>query len=83
MLVITQSGTQSDIFQTVIDLDNNELVVIRYSRFRIQQVFRTGMKANPNDYRGQKCIGTDAPFEEEKDDDDDDDTSPANGKDGN
>ena len=54
--LISQSGTQLDLFITLIDLDTNELVIVRYGLkrtmtftpdYELKQVIRTGIKMNP------------------------------------
>jgi hypothetical protein len=62
VLFLAQSGTQNDLFQTVIDLKNNEMVVLRYSRTMLTKVYRTGIMVNPGDYRERVLKGSDAPF---------------------
>ncbi len=64
-MFISQSGTESDLMQTLIDLKNNEMVVITYSSARLTNVIRTGIFLNPKDYKQFRIIGTDAPFEKE------------------
>ena len=61
VLFLAQSGTQNDLFQTVIDLKNNEMVVLRYSRTMLTKVYRTGITVNPDDYRKRVLKGSDAP----------------------
>ncbi|MDQ2177638.1 hypothetical protein [Marinifilum sp. D714] len=66
---ISQSGTENTIMQTIIDLENNEMVVLTYNYANIANVTRTGIYLNPDDYRNMKIVGTDAPYskgEEEK-----------------
>ncbi|NOU61363.1 hypothetical protein [Marinifilum caeruleilacunae] len=65
-LFISQSGTENAIMQTIIDLENNEMVVLTYSYANIENVTRTGVYLNPDDYRNMKIVGTDAPFAEEE-----------------
>ena len=62
VLVIAQSGTESALMQTVIDLSNNEMVILSYSPLRLENVIRTGIILNPNDYSKKKVKSTDAPF---------------------
>ena len=62
VLFLSQSGTQSDLFQTVVDLKNNELVVLKYSGMILNRVYRTGIEVDPDDYQGRVIQGTDAPF---------------------
>lgn len=69
-LFISQSGTESALMQTIIDLENNEMVVLTYNYTTIVNVTRTGVFLNPNDYQNMPRIGTDAPFHKEDDDDD-------------
>lgn len=54
--LISQSCTQTDLFISLIDLDNSELVIVRYSYtpkmkmvldYKLTQVFRTGIKVDP------------------------------------
>jgi hypothetical protein len=66
--LISQSCTHHDLFISLIDLDNNELVLVRYgykaqmfmdSKYKLYQVFRTGIKIDP---KLQGYIqGTDSP----------------------
>jgi hypothetical protein len=65
-LFISQSGTENALMQTIIDLNNNEMVVLTYSYATIINVTRTGVYLNPEDYKGLKRIGTDAPIIEDK-----------------
>lgn len=62
---ISQSGTESNLLQTLIDLENNEMVVLTYNYADLINVTRTGIFLNPNDYKHYVVKGTDAPFEEE------------------
>jgi hypothetical protein len=64
-LFISQSGTESNLLQTLIDLENNEMVVLTYNYADLINVTRTGIFLNPNDYKHSVIKGTDAPFEEE------------------
>ena len=64
-LFISQSGTESNVLQTLIDLENNEMVVLTYNHSNLINVTRTGIILNPNDYKHSVVKGTDAPFEEE------------------
>jgi hypothetical protein len=66
VLVIAQSGTESTVMQTVIDLSNNEMVILSYSRLMLDNVIRTGITVNPDDYRNRKVSSTDAPFHREE-----------------
>ncbi|PKQ65523.1 hypothetical protein BZG02_00515 [Labilibaculum filiforme] len=61
-LFLSQSGTESNLLQTLIDLENNEMVVLTYNNAYIINVTRTGIFLNPEDYKQFKVIGTDAPF---------------------
>lgn len=54
--LISQSCTQTDLFITLIDLDTNEMVIVRYGikkvmswtpDYELVQVIRTGIKLNP------------------------------------
>ncbi|RKE03919.1 hypothetical protein [Marinifilum flexuosum] len=65
-LFISQSGTENSLMQTVIDLENNEMVVLTYSYANIENVTRTGVYLNPDDYRNMKIVGTDAPYSKEE-----------------
>ncbi|PXX99087.1 hypothetical protein DF185_14505 [Marinifilum breve] len=67
-LFISQSGTESTLMQTVIDLENNEMVVLTYSYANIENVTRTGVYLNPDDYRNMKIVGTDAPYSKKEED---------------
>jgi hypothetical protein len=62
VLFLGQSGTQDDLYQTVIDLRNNEIVILQYGSGYLDRVFRTGMKANPKDYANNNVLSTDVPF---------------------
>lgn len=64
-LFISQSGTESNVLQTLIDLENNEMVVLTYNHANLMNVTRTGIFLNPKDYKHSVVKGTDAPFEEE------------------
>ena len=70
-LFISQSGTQNALMQTIIDLENNEMVVLTYNYTTIENVTRTGVFLNPEDYKNREQVGTDAPFRENDDEDDD------------
>lgn len=66
--VIGQSCSQNNLFLTVIDLDNNDVVILSYMAWgndvKLNKVIRTGLFVNPDE---QPFIsGRDAPFEEEK-----------------
>lgn len=54
--LISQSCTANSLFVSLIDLENNELVIVRYGidpdlkmvpDYRLSQVFRTGIKIDP------------------------------------
>jgi len=64
VLFISQSGTESNMLQTLIDLKNNEMVVLTYSYANIINITRTGIYLNPDDYKNRQVKGTDAPFKE-------------------
>jgi len=64
-LFISQSGTESYVSQTLIDLKNNEMVVLTYNHSDLVNITRTGIFLNPNDYKGKRIKGTDAPFKKE------------------
>lgn len=64
-LFISQSGTESSLMQTLIDLKNNEMVVLTYNYADLVNVTRTGIFLNPEDYKHTVVKGTDAPFKEE------------------
>lgn len=64
-MFISQSGTESNLMQTLIDLKNNEMVVMTYNYADLINVTRTGIFLNPEDYKQFKIIGTDAPFKKE------------------
>ncbi|MFA8433698.1 MAG: hypothetical protein ACEPOZ_04195 [Marinifilaceae bacterium] len=64
-IFLSQSGTQSALYQTVIDLENNEMVILEYHANRLSMVYRTGVTLNPDDYQSHKVVGTDAPLKEE------------------
>ncbi|RUT73542.1 hypothetical protein [Ancylomarina longa] len=63
-LFISQSGTESNLLQTLIDLENNEMVVLTYSDVNVINITRTGIYLNPDDYKNKQVKGTDAPFKE-------------------
>ena len=63
---IAQSGTQTDLMQTVIDLDNGEMVVLSYRSHGLISVIRTGIYLNPKDYKNKAIVATDAPFVKEE-----------------
>jgi hypothetical protein len=65
ILLIAQSGTQKSLFQTVIDLDSNELVLLEYFGDRLSRVYRTGVQTFPEYY--SSIMTSDAPFEEDDD----------------
>ncbi|RXQ95858.1 hypothetical protein EO244_06000 [Ancylomarina salipaludis] len=67
VLFLSQSGTQSSLYQTVIDLENNEMVILEFASSRLSIVYRTGVILDPKDYRGMKVEGTDAPTKSESD----------------
>jgi len=72
--LISQSCTQNDLLISLIDTDNNELVIIRYglkvikfvSRYELVQVMRTGIKIDPTTQGYIK--GSDFPAKDEKED---------------
>jgi len=64
-LFISQSGTESNLLQTLIDLDNNEMVVLTYNIADLINVTRTGIFLNPDDYKHSVVKETDAPFKED------------------
>lgn len=61
---VAQSGTQDYLYQTVIDLDNNELVILRYNSSNLSTVYRTKMYVNPEEYKTNTYQSTDAPVKE-------------------
>jgi hypothetical protein len=65
--VIGQSCSQNNLFLTLIDLDNNELVILCYSawakKVQLLDVIRTGSFVNPDEQ--SSISGKDAPFEED------------------
>lgn len=67
-LFISQSGTESNMMQTLIDMDNNEMVVLTYNLSNLINVARTGIFLNPGDYKNRKLKGSDAPFKKEEKD---------------
>lgn len=67
ILVIGQSCTQNALYQTVIDLKDNEVVILEYINGYLRTVIRTQMKANPDDYKGRAVQATDAPRPEADD----------------
>ncbi len=66
ILFLAQSGTMTSLFQTVIDLENNELVVLEYYANTLYRVYRTGLIVDPNDYKNHQISSTDAPFEKQE-----------------
>ncbi|MBN1696063.1 MAG: hypothetical protein JW881_01000 [Spirochaetales bacterium] len=69
---LSQSCDADSLYQTVIDLANNELVVLQYANGILQTVYRTGIIVDPKIHRMVK--GKDAPFEDDSFRDTDDDT---------
>lgn len=65
-LFISQSGTQNYLMQTIIDLENNEMVILSYTSNVLTNLIRTGIFLNPDDYKENCLKGTDAPFKEEE-----------------
>lgn len=68
VLILSQSCTMDLMYQTVIDLDNNEVVVITYRYYTstgsiILSVQRTGMFADIT--KQISFSGTDAPFKKD------------------
>ena len=61
VLFIAQSGTQDSMFQTLIDLENNEMVVLEYSSGILSIVYHTGITLDPDHYINLQIEGTDAP----------------------
>ena len=61
VLIIAQSGTSAYLYQTVIDLANNEIVILTYSQADLWTVIRTGIFADPDDYRNMTVQSTDNP----------------------
>jgi hypothetical protein len=63
--VIGQSCSQNNLFLTLIDLDNNEVVILCYSawakKVQLLDVIRTGSFVNPDEH--SSISGKDAPFE--------------------
>jgi hypothetical protein len=71
--VIAQSCTAAGLCLTVIDLDQNEIVILFYAslpgspfrtKLELVNIIRTGMFVDPEEQVA--IIGQDAPFEEEK-----------------
>ncbi|MBN2353544.1 MAG: hypothetical protein JXD23_13305 [Spirochaetales bacterium] len=57
--VVAQSCNARAMYQTVIDLENNEIVILVYNEMNLLNVIRTGIKADP---KTQGSVpGTDAP----------------------
>jgi uncharacterized lipoprotein YbaY len=57
--VVAQSCDNHAMYQTVIDLENDEIVILVYNEMNLLNVIRTGIKA---DAKGQPAVtGTDAP----------------------
>ena len=65
--VIGPSCSQDTLFLTLIDLDNNEVVILCYSawanKVQLLDVIRTGSFVNPDEQ--SSISGKDAPFEED------------------
>ncbi|MBN2212916.1 MAG: hypothetical protein JW723_01615 [Bacteroidales bacterium] len=71
--LISQSCDQNDLYISLLDLDNDELVILRYgyktqgiigSTYGLKLVIRTGIKIDP---KIQDCVkGSDSPFKEEE-----------------
>jgi hypothetical protein len=57
--VVAQSCNARAMYQTVVDLENNEIVILVYNETNLLNVIRTGIKADP---KTQVPVpGTDAP----------------------
>ncbi|MFP4544509.1 MAG: hypothetical protein ACLFQU_09760 [Candidatus Kapaibacterium sp.] len=67
---IAQSGTSHSLFQTVIDIDSREIVILEYYNGELRRVYRPGMKINPEDYGFNDILSTDAPDTPELDEHD-------------
>ena len=59
---LAQSCTENALFQSLIDLSNNELVVLEYMSGVLYRIYRTGIFLNPADYAVHS--GIDAPFQD-------------------
>jgi hypothetical protein len=57
--VVAQSCDANALYQTVIDLENNEIVILVYNSKNLLNVIRTGIQADPTDQPA--VTGTDAP----------------------
>ena len=66
-IFISQSGTEVFLMQTILDLENNEMVVLTYKYDDLIRVIRTGVLLNPEDYKNRNIKGTDAPVGEDSD----------------
>lgn len=69
IIFVAQSGTADSLYQTVIDLENNELVVLRYvgtgvRATKLTAVVRTGIILDPATVL--RISATDAPFPPER-----------------
>ena len=82
---LSQSCDMDNLYQSMVDLSNNELIILEYSFGRLHYVYRTGITINPDEHI--VSYGTDAPFSEpeeieidaiDKEDDSDDDNNEDN-----
>ena len=83
---LSQSCDMNSLYQSVIDLSNNELIVLEYNSRILYHVYRTGIIINPDEHTISH--GTSAPFSEpeeeiidndiEDEDDSDDDNNDDN-----
>ena len=59
MKIVAQSCDANVMYQTVIDLENNEVVVLIYNELNLMNVIRTGIQADPD--KQSRLDGRDAP----------------------
>ena len=59
MKIVAQSCDANVMYQTVIDLDNNEVVILIYDELNLMNVIRTGIQADPD--KQSRVAGGDAP----------------------
>jgi hypothetical protein len=93
--LLAQAINMNVLILTVVDLENNEIVLLNYGANGLAQVVRTGMKVEPDDYLYTGISTTTAPFviqevvqkakekNDEEDDKEKDKDSESNNKDQN
>jgi hypothetical protein len=59
MKIVAQSCDANVMYQTVIDLENNEVVILIYNELNLMNVIRTGIQADPD--KQSRVTGIDAP----------------------